>query len=169
MKFSTTGIYIIKKDFINKELLLEVKKTANPEFTSALSEEMHRAPYLPELPKGLLYSNDSGVNLKVKNVQPHKDFSVGSLKSNFSLFGVLSDPGPDAYLQVNSVYTPIRKGYWYLFNDRLLHSVQSTRTFFCVAVQVKAGKDQDASEFEHSLYESVYEKPRPYETPRTRS
>jgi hypothetical protein len=123
-------IELISCDYVPKELLKFVKENGDAEFNVSIPETLHHL-----FPEGLVYSYASAVALNVKNVVPHTDDPVGEIDTNYSLFGVLSDPGYHAYLHVGNSYVQLVKGSWYKFSDRVLHSVQAEKKFSCVAIQ----------------------------------
>lgn len=122
-----------------KYLPTELVKLAKEQATSDFCATTHAGQieqHLPFLPSGYEYSINSGVLLKVKNVEPHRDFDVGfDCKWTGGCFGVLSTT-KQTYIQVGNEHLELQKGDWILFDDDILHSLQSAVTIYGLAVQV---------------------------------
>lgn len=93
------------------------------------------AQWLPALPKGLFYSESSGVALHIKNVSAHVDGPVGMLDEHWTgtVFALLTGKGE---LQVGCESTRVDAGMWVLFDDSVLHSFQAERKVLAVSFQV---------------------------------
>lgn len=130
-----------KENWAPKELVALARQSADDSFTAGISCGAIKG-YLPKLPPGFFYSENSGVLLKVKNVSPHDDSPVGDLVESWrgSTFCVLTDPGPNCYLQVGLEHLKLQKGDWVMFDDRILHSLQSTKTLLGLSIQLGSAK-----------------------------
>lgn len=127
-----------------KEQLAEAKRVGDDSFVANPNREVFAVGNLPRL-----FSADydeaslrSVISLKMKNVSPHMDCPVEHFLPNRkvgSMFWLLHAPA-EVHLQVGAVAVKMRAGDFVVFNDGVTHSVQSTKQWVGVAVQVPLRK-----------------------------
>lgn len=130
-----TGIYALKTKYFNSKLKQFLKEKADDSFTLSCDR------FIPDLPiiEGIKYSKNSAMGLKLKCCDPHRDTSVGNLKTCWNMLFVMSEPD-NGWLQVGNDYTRLCNNTVYLFKDSLVHSVQSKKSFVMLAIQVQVSK-----------------------------
>lgn len=115
-----------------------VKQRADNSFTSTLDEKLFgNLPNTKSLPN--IEDIDSAIALKMKNVEPHTDTWVGSgnPKKYTSIFWLVSIPKNNyLYIQIGDRAVKMYAGYFVEFDDTVLHSVQSSHTWYGIAYQV---------------------------------
>lgn len=127
-----------------KEQLVEAKRVGDASFIANPSREIFAGSNLPRLFTAD-YDEDSLrsiISLKMKNVTPHMDCPVEHClpsRKVGSMFWLLHAPA-EVHLQVGSVAVKMLPGDFVVFNDGVTHSVQSTKQWVGVAVQVPLHK-----------------------------
>ena len=127
-----------------RKLVSLVRKHGDISFCVSLNtmdEEIYAM--LPDVSAhGFVMSHGSGMMLAgLVNVHPHTDTSVGELKTNHSLFGLLSG-GKNAEFLVRRIdgggwdVVRMSPGDWVIFRDDVEHMVTANTKWLGVAVQV---------------------------------
>lgn len=127
-----------------KEQLAEANRVGDTSFIANPSRELFAGSDLPSL-----FTADydkeslrSVIALKMKNVNPHEDCPVEHClpsRKVGSMFWLLRAPA-EVHLQVGAVAVKMLAGDFVVFNDGVTHSVQSTKQWVGVAVQVPLRK-----------------------------
>jgi hypothetical protein len=115
----------------NSAVLRIELKDANRDFCNTFE----RIDLLPKLPKEYEYALNTSLKLGMKNVPPHIDYAYfdDGLEHRGAVFGIADGY---AWLHVGSEALLLREGDWVMFDDRLMHSVQSDKKWRGVAVQI---------------------------------